>query len=140
VRRAGGRVYGPGLGDNSLGVAALLHLAHALACHGVAHAGDIWFVANVGEEGLGDLRGMRAAVDRLAGRIGAAIALEGCDPARVIHAGLGVRRYRISAVAAGGHSWGDLARPARSTRWCGWPRAFRGSTRRARRAAATTSA
>ena len=108
VRRDGARIYGPGLGDNSMGVAALLHLAQALGQTNVANAGDIWFVANVGEEGLGDLRGMRAAVDTLGNRIGAAIALEGCEPGRVIHAGLGVRRYRISAAAGGGHSWSDF--------------------------------
>jgi acetylornithine deacetylase/succinyl-diaminopimelate desuccinylase-like protein len=112
VRREESRIYGPGLGDNSLGVAALLHVAQAIVQHSLAHAGDIWFVANVGEEGLGDLRGMRAAVDRLQGQIGAAIALEGCGPDRIIHAGLGVRRYRISAAAAGGHSWGDFGAPS----------------------------
>jgi acetylornithine deacetylase/succinyl-diaminopimelate desuccinylase-like protein len=105
VRRAGARIYGPGLGDNSLGVAALLHLAQAIEQHGVANAGEIWFVANVGEEGLGDLRGMRAAIEHLHARIATAIALEGCTPDRVVHAGLGVRRYRIGAVAGGGHSW-----------------------------------
>jgi acetylornithine deacetylase/succinyl-diaminopimelate desuccinylase-like protein len=95
-----------------MGVAALLHLAHALEQANVANAGDIWFVANVGEEGLGDLRGMRAAVDRLGDDIGAAIALEGCDPSRIIHAGLGVRRYQISAAAGGGHSWSDFGAPS----------------------------
>src|SRR5678810_247981 len=75
-------------------------------------AGDIWFVANVGEEGLGDLRGMRAAVDALGDRIGAAIALEGCEPGRIVHAGLGVRRYQISAAAGGGHSWSDFGSPS----------------------------
>ena len=112
VRRKGARIYGPGLGDNSMGVAALLHLAQALQQHNIAHQGDIWFVANVGEEGLGDLRGMRAAVDRLDGQIAAAIALEGCGPDRIIHAGLGVRRYRISTAAAGGHSWADFGAPS----------------------------
>ena len=69
------------------------------------YAGEIWLVANVGEEGLGDLRGMRAAIEHLHARIATAIALEGCTPDRVVHAGLGVRRYRIGAVAGGGHSW-----------------------------------
>jgi tripeptide aminopeptidase len=112
VRRDGARIYGSGLGDNSLGVAALLHLAQALGQADVANAGDIWFVANVGEEGLGDLRGMRAAVDALGDQVGAAIALEGCDPGRIIHAGLGVRRYQISAAAVGGHSWSDFGSPS----------------------------
>ena len=112
VRREGGRIYGPGLGDNSLGVAALLHLAQAMRQHDIANAGDIWFVANVGEEGLGDLRGMRAACDRLGGQVAAAIALEGTGPDRVVHAGLGVRRYRISATAPGGHSWQNFGAPS----------------------------
>jgi acetylornithine deacetylase/succinyl-diaminopimelate desuccinylase-like protein len=112
VRREGSRIYGPGLGDNSLGVAALLHLARAMQRHDIAGEGDIWFVANVGEEGLGDLRGMRAAVEQLQPRIAAAIALEGTGPDRVVHAGLGVRRYRISASAPGGHSWQDFGAPS----------------------------
>ncbi len=112
IRREGTRVYGPGLGDNSLGVAALLHLARVLETYQLPHAGDIWFVANVGEEGLGDLRGMRAAVERLHSQVDAAIALEGTGPDRIIHAGLGVRRYRISAAANGGHSWADFGAPS----------------------------
>jgi acetylornithine deacetylase/succinyl-diaminopimelate desuccinylase-like protein len=112
VRREDERIYGPGLGDNSLGVAALLHLAQAMHQHSIANAGDIWFVANVGEEGLGDLRGMRAACDRLGGQIAVAIALEGTGPDRVVHGGLGVRRYRISATAPGGHSWQNFGAPS----------------------------
>jgi tripeptide aminopeptidase len=112
VRREGARVYGPGLGDNSLGVAALLHLAQVVLKHDLPNQGDIWFVANVGEEGLGDLRGMRAAVDQLSERIAAAIALEGTGLDRLVHAGLGVRRYRISAAAAGGHSWQNFGAPS----------------------------
>jgi acetylornithine deacetylase/succinyl-diaminopimelate desuccinylase-like protein len=112
IRREGRRIYGPGLGDNSLGVAALLHLGQALQQHDLPNQGDIWFVANVGEEGMGNLRGMRAAVDRLADRIGAAIALEGCDQGRVLHAAIGVRRYRISVRAPGGHSWQDFGTPS----------------------------
>jgi len=112
VRRENGRIYGPGLGDNSLGVAALLHLAQAMQQQHIANSGDIWFVANVGEEGLGDLRGMRAACDRLGDQVAAAIALEGTGPDRVVHAGLGVRRYRISAVAPGGHSWQNFGAPS----------------------------
>lgn len=112
IRREGQRIYGPGLGDNSLGVAGLLHLAESLVRHKLARTGDTWFVANVGEEGLGDLRGMRAAVDRLHTRIGAAIALEGTGQDRVIHAAIGVRRYRIEVTTPGGHSWQDFGAPS----------------------------
>jgi acetylornithine deacetylase/succinyl-diaminopimelate desuccinylase-like protein len=112
IRREGERIYGPGLGDNSTGVACLLHLAGAFQAHSLANQGDIWFVANVCEEGLGDLRGMRAAVDQLRERIDAVIVLEGCDFGTLHHQSIGVRRYRIEASAAGGHSWGNFGNPS----------------------------
>jgi acetylornithine deacetylase/succinyl-diaminopimelate desuccinylase-like protein len=104
------RVSGPGLGDNSTGVAALLHLAELFV--DVGSPTDIWFVANSGEEGLGDLRGMRAVMDRLSGEVGAAIVLEGMGLGRIVHMGLGSRRYRISVSAPGGHSWSSFGAPS----------------------------
>ena len=102
-----GRVAGPGIGDNSAGLAGLVVLAEILA--GIeAPPVDIWLVANSNEEGLGDLKGMRAAVERLQDRLGAVLVLEGMGLGRIVHQGLGVRRYRIHAVAPGGHSWGDF--------------------------------
>jgi acetylornithine deacetylase/succinyl-diaminopimelate desuccinylase-like protein len=112
IRRSGDRVYGPGLGDNSTGVAGLLHLAQAFQHHDLPNQGDIWFVANVGEEGLGDLRGIRATVDRLRDRIGSVIVLEGCDFGTLHHQAIGVRRYRIEVTAPGGHSWGNFGTPS----------------------------
>lgn len=102
-----GFVYGPGVGDNSTGVAALLCLIETL--RGLPQPPvDIWFVANTGEEGLGDLKGMRAAVDLLESKMGAAIVLEGMGLGRVVHSALGSRRFRIRASAPGGHSWSDF--------------------------------
>ena len=102
------RVFGPGLGDNSLGVASLLWLAETVRAMPTPPT-PIWFVANVGEEGNGDLRGMRAAIDRLtttdASAVGAAIVLEGMGLSRVVHQALASRRYRIHVTAPGGHSW-----------------------------------
>lgn len=112
VGRKGDRVYGPGLGDNSLGVAGLLHLAQTITEYDLPNSSDIWFVADVGEEGLGDLCGMRAAVDYLRPHLGAVIALEGCDFGKVHHQAIGVRRYRIDVTAKGGHSWGDYGTPS----------------------------
>ncbi len=112
LRYEGDRVYGPGLGDNSTGVAGLIHLAQAMQRHDLPNGGDIWFVANVGEEGLGDLCGIRAAVKRLQPRISSVIALEGCDFGTLHHQAIGVRRYRIEAVAPGGHSWGNYGTPS----------------------------
>lgn len=112
LRYEADRIYGPGLGDNSTGVAGLIHLAQVMQRHDLPNGGDIWFVGNVGEEGLGDLRGIRAAVKRLQGRIGAVIALEGCDFGTLHHQAIGVRRYRIEVIAPGGHSWGNYGTPS----------------------------
>ena len=101
------RVYGPGLGDNSTGVAALLWLAAQLR-HAEALPVDVWLAANTGEEGNGNLNGMRAVVDRLQPQLGAAIVIEGMGLPRVVSRALGSRRYRISAAAPGGHSWSDF--------------------------------
>ena len=119
-----GLIRGPGIGDNSTGVAGLLTLAETLT-QLAAPPVDIWLVANSLEEGVGDLRGMRRVVDRLAaetdganrsadpshnrrGALGAVIVLEGMGLGRIVHQALGVHRYRTSAVAPGGHSWGDF--------------------------------
>lgn len=112
VRHEANRLYGPGIGDNSLGVAALLRLAAALQAIEAPNDADIWFVADVGEEGLGDLRGMRAAVDRLADRVGAVIAVEGSGFGRVYHRAIAVRRLRIAVHGPGGHSWADYGTPS----------------------------
>ena len=103
---SGARIFGPGLGDNSTGVAALLWLGKHLYAH--QPAVDVWLVANTGEEGNGDLRGMRGAMDKLAGKLGASIVLEGMGLSRVVHRGLGSRRFRIEVSAPGGHSWSDF--------------------------------
>ena len=119
-----GLIRGPGIGDNSTGVAGLLTLAETLT-QLAAPPADIWLVANSMEEGVGDLRGMRQVVDRLdseadgamrradpshnrRGALGAVIVLEGMGLGRIVHQALGVRRYRTSAAAPGGHSWGDF--------------------------------
>jgi tripeptide aminopeptidase len=112
VRAEGDRLYGPGLGDNSTGVAGLIHLAAVLQQYQLPHQRDIWFAANVGEEGLGDLRGMRAVIDRLADQTAAVVVLEGCDFGTIHHQAIGVRRYRVRTQAAGGHSWGNYGNPS----------------------------
>jgi len=112
VRRENGRVFGPGLGDNSLGVAGLLAVIDALrACH-VRPPCDLWFVANSREEGLGDLGGIRAVYEQLGARLGAALVVEGMALGRVYHAGIAVRRWRIACHAPGGHSWLHFGQPS----------------------------
>lgn len=111
VRRNGQRVYGPGIADNSLGVAALLLLTETMQTCDLRPQRPIWFVANVGEEGLGDLNGMRAVVDRF-GKAAVYLVLEGGLYGYVCHQAVGVRRYRIDVQAPGGHSWGAFGAPS----------------------------
>ncbi len=101
------RIYGPGIGDNSTGVAALLALIEVMQTLPEPPT-SIWFVANSGEEGLGDLRGMRGAVDLLQPKIGACVVIEGMGLGRIVHRALGSRRFRIQVAAPGGHSWSDF--------------------------------
>jgi acetylornithine deacetylase/succinyl-diaminopimelate desuccinylase-like protein len=111
VTRDGERVCGPGIADNSLGVAGLLTIARTFQALNVAPARDVWFVANVGEEGLGDLRGMRAVVERFEQR-GWYVVLEGGLFGYVCHEAIGVRRFRVEVKGPGGHSWGSFGTPS----------------------------
>ncbi len=111
VRRGTDTISGPGVGDNSLGVGAMLATARLLDAAGIATRGDVLFVADTGEEGLGDLRGMRAAIQTYRDRLGAVIAVEGHNLGRVTHRAVGSRRYRITVTGPGGHSWGNFGRP-----------------------------
>lgn len=112
VREESGRLYGPGLGDNSLGVAALIALAELFAMHDIHPPADIWFAANSREEGLGNLDGIRAIWNALGARLGAAIVIEGMALGRVYHAGIAVRRLRVICRAPGGHSWLHFGQPS----------------------------
>ena len=112
VSRGTDLIHGPGLGDNSLGVAALFGLLWSLRERGFQPRGDIWFVANVCEEGLGDLRGMKAVVDRFGENIRAYLVLEGLALGHVYHRAVGVKRYRVTARTPGGHSWSDYGQPS----------------------------
>lgn len=111
-RRQGGKVYGPGIGDNSIGVAALIGLNRMLREQNIHAGGDIWFVANVCEEGLGDLRGMKAVVDRFGANVQAYLVLEGLALGHIYHRAVGVKRYRVTARTPGGHSWSDYGKPS----------------------------
>ncbi|MBN1149471.1 MAG: M20/M25/M40 family metallo-hydrolase [Anaerolineales bacterium] len=114
LRRSADQVHGPGIGDNSLGVAGLFGLLWALkqGAKKPSLPGDLWFVANVCEEGLGDLRGMHAVVDRFGGQVLAYLILEGMALGQIYHRALGVQRYRICVQTNGGHSWVDYGAPS----------------------------
>lgn len=112
VRRDGELIYGPGLGDNSIGIAGMLALVKLLRDEGITPPADLWIVSPSREEGLGNLDGMRAAFARLETRIGSVINVEGLAFGHVYHAGIAVRRLKISARTEGGHSWLHFGRPS----------------------------
>lgn len=108
-KREGNRIYGPGMADNSAGVSGMIWLIQAMQKHDLRPPCDIWIVANVGEEGLGDLNGMRAVYDRF-GSGARYVVLEGGSFGHLIHQGIGVHRFRVNISAQGGHSWADFGR------------------------------
>jgi len=112
-REDGPRIFCPGASDNGAGLTALLALAAALTHAKLQPPCTILFAANVGEEGEGNLRGMRHLFQRspYEGRIPAAIALEGSGTATVVDRALGSRRLRVAITGPGGHSWADAGRP-----------------------------
>ncbi len=112
VKREAERIQGPGIGDNSLGVAALFGLLWKLRETQAEPAGDIWLVGNSGEEGLGNLRGMKALVDRFGAGVKAYLVVEGTALAHVYHRAIAVERYRVMVHTAGGHSWSDYGQPS----------------------------
>jgi tripeptide aminopeptidase len=107
-----GKIIAPGIGDNSLGVAGLFGILWSLREKKIELKHDVWFVANVGEEGLGDLRGMRGVVERFNSNVIGYLVLEGLALGHVYHRAIGVRRYRVTAKTAGGHSWADYGQPS----------------------------
>lgn len=113
VARHGARLEGPGIADNARGLAALVTVAEALEAARVETTRPVLFAATVGEEGSGDLRGVRHLFGD-AIRPSAFIALDGAGIERIVHRALGSRRYRITYHGPGGHSWAafGVANPA----------------------------
>lgn len=110
-RAEGDALFGPGLGDNSMGVAGLLALARWLTAQPQPPV-TVWFVATSREEGLGDLGGMKAAFARLGANTGAVLNLEGLALGHIYRGGIAVRRLKVSSTAGGGHSWLHYGRPS----------------------------
>jgi acetylornithine deacetylase/succinyl-diaminopimelate desuccinylase-like protein len=107
------RIYAPGICDNAAGLTALLGIAAALRYANIAPPIPILFAANVGEEGEGDLRGMRYLFEHgsYRNRIAAALALEGGGTNTTVTRALGSIRLRITVTGPGGHSWADAGTP-----------------------------
>ena len=109
----GERLQAPGACDNAAGVAGMLAIANALAGAGVELPAPLAVLGNVGEEGEGDLRGVRHFYEHsaLAGRVAAHIILDGAGADSVVTQALGSRRYEVAVTGPGGHSFTDTGTP-----------------------------
>ena len=111
VHREGSRMAAPGISDNGTGVAALLALARAVQFAHIKPQRTILFVGDVGEEGEGNLRGMRAIVDTYRGKLKAVVVLDGSGTDHVTTKALASRRLEALITGPGGHSWSDFGMP-----------------------------
>ena len=113
IRQQGSRIYGPGVSDNGAGVVAMLAIASLLRSVRVRHALPFVFIGNVGEEGDGDLRGMRHifATPRWKDSIAYTLVLDGAGADTIVAEALGSRRFEVIVRGPGGHSWSDFGAP-----------------------------
>jgi tripeptide aminopeptidase len=113
IRQQGSRLYGPGVSDNGAGVAAMLAIASLLRQVRLRHALPFVFIGNVGEEGEGDLRGMRHifSTPRWKDSIAYSVVLDGAGSDTVVAEALGSRRFEVIVRGPGGHSWSDFGAP-----------------------------
>jgi len=111
VHEKAGRLYAPGIADNARGLAAILSVIRALQQAGIKTVGDIIFGGNVGEEGLGDLRGIKAFF-REQTDIDGYIAVDGVKEQIITYLATGSRRYEITYRGPGGHSWNAFGLPS----------------------------
>ncbi len=111
VRREGDTLHGPGISDNSVSVATMLHTFDVLDELKIETATDIIAVASVGEEGLGNLLGARTAVERYREQLGAVLVVDG-GLGYITHGAVGSKRWRITVRGPGGHSYGSFGTPS----------------------------
>lgn len=113
VRQERGVLFAPGIADDGCGLAALTALGRALAAANIETDGSILFVGTVGEEGEGNLRGVRYLLTQgpWANRVSSFLSFDGPGIDRLINRALGSKRYRVSLRGPGGHSWGDFGLP-----------------------------
>jgi len=114
VRREGERLLAPGIADDGCGLVALIAIVQALRAAKIQTEGSILFVGTVGEEGEGNLRGVRHLLTRGAWsrqKIEAFLSFDGPGIDRITNRALGSRRYRVEFTGPGGHSWGDFGIP-----------------------------
>ena len=108
VRKEGDTYYAPGIGDNTQGVVLMLSIIKAMRAQNIDTEADVLFIGNVGEEGLGDLRGVKHLYRDGAEPIDTMIAIDGGGNGRLVYGAVGSYRYRVTFKGRGGHSWGDF--------------------------------
>lgn len=106
VKQKGDTLYAPGIGDDTRGLAAVLAVLKGMEKTGIETDADVLFVGAVGEEGLGDLRGVKNLFKPNGPKIDSYIAVDGDGINEITHRGLGSHRYRITYKGPGGHSYG----------------------------------
>ena len=111
VKREGNRLLAPGISDNGTGLAAMVVIARSFHEMKIRTKSTVLFVADVGEEGEGNLRGIRALVDTYKKRLKYVVALDGSATEYVTTAALASRRVEINLTGPGGHSWSDFGVP-----------------------------
>lgn len=111
VRRDGDHLVGPGISDNGAGIAAMIAVARAFKESDVRTTKAIVFAGDVGEEGEGNLRGIRALVEEYRPRLSSVIAVDGPSIEHITVQGIASRRFEIVVEGPGGHSWSDFGRP-----------------------------
>lgn len=111
VKRDGLRLTAPGIADNGAGLAALVGLAKALNEASVRTKSTIVLAADVGEEGEGNLRGIRALVEAYKSKLVAVIAVDGASTEHITTQGIASHRFEITVTGPGGHSWSDFGAP-----------------------------
>ncbi|MBO0353351.1 M20/M25/M40 family metallo-hydrolase [Muricauda ruestringensis] len=113
VKKVGDTLKAPGIGDDTRGLAMLISMLKAMNKSGIKTEKDLLIVGSVGEEGLGDLRGMKYMFNESGLDIDSWIAIDGGSLGRISNAGLGSKRYKLLIKGKGGHSWGafGLANP-----------------------------
>jgi tripeptide aminopeptidase len=111
VKRSGTKLLAPGISDNSAGLSALVGIARALAESRVRTTKTIVLAGDVGEEGEGNLRGMRALVEHYGSRLNAVIAVDGPSTEHITTQGIASRRIEVTITGPGGHSWSDFGAP-----------------------------
>jgi acetylornithine deacetylase/succinyl-diaminopimelate desuccinylase-like protein len=113
IRKQGTKLYGPGISDNAAGVTALLAIVAAIQNFSLPHEDSLLFIGNVGEEGEGDLRGMRHIFSDSEWKdsIRTSLVLDGAGTDTIVAEALGSRRFEVIVRGPGGHSWSDFGAP-----------------------------